>query len=214
MPLQTGFQTLRTPLTDSILNLSRFCKRAIALAMDAVLCLVSVAVAYYLRVGEWVYPERLQWLSYAGALALAIPMFVNFGLYRAIFRYAGWGALMAVVRACAAYGAIYGAVFTAIGVAGVPRTIGLIQPILLFLAVGASRALARYWLSGGYLVLMRLGTQRRVLIYGAGSAGRQLAAGLATSDEVEVVAFVDDDETLHGSVLNGKMIYSPDGLEI
>jgi FlaA1/EpsC-like NDP-sugar epimerase len=204
---------LSNKLTDSILNLSRFSKRAIALAIDAVLCLVSVAVAYYLRVGEWVYPEGLQWLSYAGALALAIPMFVNFGLYRAIFRYAGWGALMAVVRACVVYGVIYSAVFTAISVAGVPRTIGLIQPILLFLAVGASRALARYWLSGGYLAMMRLGTQRRVLIYGAGSAGRQLAAGLATSDEVEVVAFVDDDATLHGSVLNGKMIYAPDGLE-
>jgi FlaA1/EpsC-like NDP-sugar epimerase len=204
---------LPNKLTVSILSLSRTSKRAIALAMDIVLCLASVSIAYYLRVGQWVLPEGLQWLSYAGALALAIPMFVNFGLYRAIFRYAGWGALMAVVRACAVYGAIYGAVFTAIGVAGVPRTIGLIQPILLFLAVGASRALARYWLSGGYLVLMRLGTQRRVLIYGAGSAGRQLAAGLATSDEMDVVAFVDDDVTLQGSVLNGKMIYASDGLD-
>ena len=211
--LQTGIHALPTQLTDSILNLSRISKRAIALAMDVVLCLMSVAVAYYLRLGQWIYPEGSQWLSYTGALILAIPMFVNFGLYRAIFRYAGWGALMAVVRACAAYGIVYAAFFTAIGVSGVPRTIGIIQPILLFLAVGASRALTRYWLSGGYLALMRLGTQRRVLIYGAGSAGRQLAAGLATSDEMEVVAFVDDDVTLQGSVLNGKMIYAPDGLD-
>jgi FlaA1/EpsC-like NDP-sugar epimerase len=200
-------------ITDSILNLPRLSKRAIALAMDSILCMLTVAVAYYLRVGEWVYPKGLQWLSYGGALILAVPVFVNFGLYRAIFRYAGWGALMAVVRACLVYSVVYGTFFTAIGVTGVPRTIGIIQPILLFLAIGASRAVTRYWLGGGYLALMRLGSHRRVLIYGAGSAGRQLAAGLATSDEMEVVGFVDDDATLQGSVLNGKMIYAPDGLE-
>jgi hypothetical protein len=54
---------------------------------------------------------------------------------------------------------------------GVPRTIGIIQPLLLFLAIGASCAVTRYWLGGGYHALMRIGAQRRVLIYGAESAG-------------------------------------------
>ena len=200
-------------LTESIFNLNRFSKRIIALAVDVLLCVATVAIAYFLRLDEWVYPVGTQWLSYAGALLLSILLFINFGLYRAIFRYAGWGALMAVVRACAVYGMIYSAVFAAIGVAGVPRTIGVIQPLLLFLAIGASRAFARYWLGGGYLALIRIGAPRRVLIYGAGSAGRQLAAGLSTSDEMHVVGFVDDDPTLHGSVLNGKMIYAPEGID-
>jgi FlaA1/EpsC-like NDP-sugar epimerase len=200
-------------LTDSILNLDRVSKRAIALVADSALCVATVAAAYFLRLDHWVYPVGTQWLSYAGALILSIPLFTSFGLYRAIFRYAGWGALMAVVRACAVYGIIYSAVFSVVGVVGVPRTIGIIQPLLLFLAIGASRAVTRYWLGGGYHALMRIGAQRRVLIYGAGSAGRQLAAGLATSDEMQIVGFVDDDPTLQGSVLNGKRIYSPEGLD-
>lgn len=184
------------------------------MAVDALLCLLTVAAAYYLRLGVWVIPSGTQWFSYACALILSIPLFIAGGLYRAIFRYAGWGALVAVARACAIYGFIYAFIFTAAGVASVPRTVGLIQPLLLFLIIGTSRALTRYWLGGGYRMLNRLNARRRVLIYGAGSSGRQLAAGLASSDDMLVVGFVDDDRKLHGSVLNGKMIYPPDELDM
>lgn len=200
-------------LAEKILDLSRWQKRVVAMSVDALLCLITVAVAYYLRLGDWVFPTGLQWLSYIVALLISIPLFISNGLYRAIFRYAGWGALGAVVRATVIYGFLYAMIFTVAGVVSVPRTIGLIQPLLLFLVIGTSRALARYWLGGGYRALTLLHTRRRVLIYGAGSSGRQLAAGLAGSDDMLVIGFVDDDKTLHGSVLNGKMIYPPNGLD-
>jgi FlaA1/EpsC-like NDP-sugar epimerase len=202
---------MQNRIIDNILNMPRIKKRAIALSVDTLICLVTVAIAYWIRLGEWVIPHGTQWISYAAAL-LAIPLFITSGLYRAIFRYAGWGALMGVVRACALFGIVYCIVFAAIGVPGIPRTIGVLQPLLLFLAIGFSRAVARYWLGGGYQQLLRLGKRRRVLIYGAGSAGRQLAAALANSDEMQVVAFIDDDPTLQGSVLNGKQIYGPEDL--
>ena len=161
---------------------------------------------------SWSVPVGLQWYPYFAAILLAIPLFVSFGLYRAIFRYAGWGALAAVFRSCAIYGLIYSLVFTTMGIPGVPRTIGLIQPIFLFVMIGASRAMARYWLGGGHQAILRIGERRRVLIYGAGSAGRQLAAALASSDEMLLVGFIDDDKTLQGSTLNGKTIHGSSGL--
>jgi FlaA1/EpsC-like NDP-sugar epimerase len=197
---------------DHILRIPRVQKRAIALLADAILCVATVTIAFYLRVGFWVVPRDIQWMSYAAALAFALPLFITFGLYRAIFRYAGWGALVAVVQACGVYGLVYATLFAAIGFNNIPRTIGIIQPILLFLAIGASRAIARYWLGGGYRQLRQLTQRKRVLIYGAGSAGRQLAAGISNSDDMLIAGFVDDDPTLQGSVLNGKMIYSPNNL--
>jgi FlaA1/EpsC-like NDP-sugar epimerase len=194
--------------TTYLLGLPRFNKRLIAVVVDISICVATVAFAYYLRLDGWVYPTRLQWLSYVGSVILAIPLFITFGLYRAVFRYAGSGALMTIVRACTVYTVIYSAVFTAVGVLEVPRTTGIIQPLLLFVAIAGSRAVARYWLSGDYIRIMKLGSRRRALVYGAGMAGRQLAAALGNSEDIEIVAFIDDDRTLQSGVLNGKSIYS------
>lgn len=203
---------MMTKLSDNILDMPRFAKRIIALTVDAALCLITVAFAFWIRLDEWSVPQGPQWLAYLASIVFALPLFVSFGLYRAIFRYVGWGALMTVVRACTIYGLAYSFTFTLIGVASVPRTIGALQPILLFVFVGASRAATRYWLGGAYQSLLRLGQRRRVLIYGAGAAGRQLAAAVSNSEEMNVVAYVDDDKVIQGSVLNGRTIYPSDDL--
>lgn len=199
-------------VSTKVLELPRASKRAVAMVIDLLLCVVTVAFSYALRLDYWAPPVGTQWLSYLAAIVFAIPLFVSFGFYRAIFRFVGWGALVTVVRACFVYGAIYSLLFTVVGVVGVPRTVGVLQPILLFIAVGASRAIARAWLGGGYRAILAMNERRRVFIYGAGSAGRQLAAGLSNSHEMYVVGFVDDDPVLHGQVLNGKTIYPPTNL--
>ena len=200
----------------SLLALPRTLKRFLALGMDASLCVLTVWLAYYLRLGEWVrLSDDQEWMplwAILGSLALALPIFVTSGLYRAIFRYAGWQALMAVSKAILVYALMYAAIFTAIGVPGVPRTVGLIQPILLLLAVGASRAFARYWLGDMYQGIVRSMNLPKVMIYGAGSAGRQLAAALANSHEMRVAGYLDDDPRLQGSVMNGLTIYAPNDL--
>jgi FlaA1/EpsC-like NDP-sugar epimerase len=205
---------MKTNFPATVLGLPRNSKRAFVLSLDIAICLATVALAFLIRLDTIPAPVGTLWLAYLGSVVFAIPLFISFGLYRAIFRYVGWGALMSVVRALAVYGAIYSFVFTLVGVVHVPRSIGVLQPILLLLFVGASRAIARYSLGGGYQTLLKLGERRRVLIYGAGSAGRQLAAALSSSDQMQVIGFVDDNKTLQGSVLNGKVIYGSDGLAL
>ena len=197
---------------DRLIALPRPAKRALAMSVDILLCIATVALAYRLRLDDWIFPAGNQWLSYAVAILLALPIFVRFGLYRAIFRYVGWHALSTIAWACLIYGFGYALIFTALGFPLVPRTTGILQPIFLFLAIGASRAFARMWLGAGYLAVVGGQNRRRVLIYGAGSAGRQLAAGLSNSSEMSVVGFLDDDKSMWGSDLNGKTIYPPEEL--
>ena len=198
------------------LALPRVAKRLVAMSVDVSLCVLTVWLAFYLRLGEWVpMMGHAQWQPMNAALlsvALALPIFITQGFYRAIFRYSGWPALMTVTKAMLMYGVVFFTAITAFGLSGVPRTLGLIQPMLLLLAVGLSRALARYWLGGAYQNRLRLATLPKVLVYGAGDAGRQLVRAMTNSQQMRVVGFLDDDDRLHGHVLNGQPIYAPQDL--
>ena len=205
-------------MAPPVLALPRPAKRMLAMTVDASLCVLSVWLAYYLRLGEFIsFSGHPQWsvgASWAAATALgvALPIFVATGLYRAIFRHSGWPALAAVARAIGIYGLVYASVFTAYGVVGVPRTVGIIQPILLLLLVGTSRALVHFWLGDQYQSILRKAARPKVLIYGAGQTGRQLAAAMANSHDMQVVGFMDDDARLQGHVINGQPVYNPNDL--
>ena len=191
----------------------RMVKRLVVLGMDAGLCVFTVWIAFYLRLGEF-FPlsGTALWtpaIAVFASLCFCIPVFIVSGLYRAIFRYNGLPALMAVAKAMFIYGLMFASVFTVIGVQGVPRTIGLIQPVLLLFFVGASRMFARFWLGGLYLDILKKTKLPQVLIYGAGTAGRQLALAMANSHDMRVIGFLDDDARLHGSLLNELPIYNP-----
>jgi FlaA1/EpsC-like NDP-sugar epimerase len=199
-------------LAAPALALPRSVKRGMVLALDAALCVLTVWLAFYLRSGEWVSLAGPAIVAVVASVVLALPVFITSGLYRAIFRYSGLPAMVAVARAMVLYGIAFAAIFTFWGVEGVPRTVGLIQPMLLLLLVGASRAAARVWLGGLYHQQLRKAALPQALIYGAGSAGRQLASAMANSPEIRVVGFLDDDDRLHGHVLNGLPIHNPGDL--
>ena len=191
------------------LALPRAVKRILALWVDTISCALAVWIAYYLRLGELNFEWSVLIIPTLISIGLAIPIFVTAGLYRAIFRYSGLPAMVTMAWAMLIYGVSYTVVFTIYGVKDVPRTIGLLQPMLLALIAGSTRVTVRVWLGGLYQRQLSKLSGTRVLIYGAGSAGRQLALAIAQSQDLMAVGFVDDDDKLQGQILNGLEIFSP-----
>lgn len=205
-----GRQMSIVSLGHRVLQLPRSAKRLLALLTDSLLCLLAVWLAFGLRLDDWSPLGGVEWIPVVVSLVIAIPLFAVTGFYRAIFRYAGWTAIMTVAKVMLLYGFLFAMVFAVVRVEGVPRTIGILQPMLLFFLVGGIRLGIRYWLGGLYHRAIQRERLPRVLIFGAGSAGRQLAAALANSREMLAVGFIDDDATLIGNTINGIPVYGAD----
>ena len=200
--------TLLTPL----LSWSRRAKQAFALLADVLAALVAVWLAFYLRIEQVGMPVQQQLNAYAAAL-LFVPVFIRLGLYRAVFRYAGMRALAATAMAVGIYGSVLFAVLLIARWEGVPRSLGLIQPLVFLLLAGGWRVLARY----GLLQMAGAGQEKakgQLLIYGAGEAGVQTAFAMSVMREFVVRGFVDDDGQKIGRSINGLPIIAPDALEV
>ena len=196
-------------LTAKALALPRGVKRGLAVFLDTLLCVLATWLALSLRLEEWVLPIWEYLVPALVAVGVAIPLFMSWGLYRAIFRYSGGRALRVLAKAVGCYAIVYAAIFSIVGINGVPRSIGLMQPMVLFLVIGGSRWLVRNWLgehlSGSTAEKARDG----VVIYGAGDAGRQLAASLVHSNEFKFLTFVDDNSGFWGGTIDGRSVSAP-----
>lgn len=197
-------------IVDPLLALPRSVKRLVVVALDLVLALVSTWFAFYLRIEQTGLPQLQQAYAYLLAPALAVPLFVRFGLYRAIFRYTGMAALATIAKAVGVYMALFFVALLLFKWDGVPRSVGLIQPMLFLLLVGGSRAVARFWLAGWSSKTRH--TAGRLLIYGAGEAGVQTASALSVARQFVLLGYIDDDETKAGGSINGVGIMGPDGV--
>ncbi len=201
-------------LVAPLLAMPRVAKRALALLVDSSFCVLTIWLAYCFRLNEWTVLTGVQWLPVFVSLCMALPIFIVMGMYRAIFRYANLAAFITVLKAIAIYGFAFMTIFTALSVPGVPRTVGILQPFLLLIGIGLSRLGIRYWLGDAYQRILHQNMLAKVLIYGAGKAGRQLAAALTNSAELKVVGYLDDDPRLKGGVMGGLPIYDPSDLPV
>ncbi len=192
-----------------LIQLPRPTKKLIVLFLDVCVAVFVTWLAFCLRFDEFVgLSQPLLW-AMAASILIGLPIFVVQGLYRAIYRYTGWFATVALIRALSIYAAIYILVFTIIRVEDVPRSVGLIQPILLFIFVGVSRLLAKALLNRQIVGEQGADSRAVALIYGAGAAGRQLASGLRQTAGIKPVAFVDDDSNYWKSTINGLRVHAP-----
>jgi FlaA1/EpsC-like NDP-sugar epimerase len=201
---------LSTKTAAPLLALPRSIKRLMVIAVDIALALVSVWVAFYLRLDQASLPQLQQRYVYLLSPLLAIPIFIRFGLYRAIFRYTGMAALATTAKAVSLYAVLFFSALLFFKWEGVPRSAGLIQPILFLLVVGTSRAVARFWLAGWSAKAKH--TEGRLLIYGAGDAGVQTASALGVGSQFVMLGFIDDDARKVGRSINGVNIMSSDAV--
>lgn len=190
----------------------RWAKKTLVLSLDVILCFITTWLAFCLRFEKFYFIDASTVLASSAGVLISMPIFIKMGLYRSIFRFSSWFATVSLIRALLLYSLIYAMIFLVFGVSGVPRSIGLIQPLLLFVGVGSTRFIAK-WLLNVWIIKSTPSKSRAVgLIYGAGSSGRQLASGLRQGTEMKPVCFVDDDQRLWKSSVNGLPVYAPDDI--
>lgn len=188
-------------------------KRVISLSVDVFAVCFALWLAFSLRLSTLFIPPSHQWWLFPAAVLLALPVFIKFGLYRAVIRYIGMDAIWAIIRAVLLFTLLFMALVLFAGpLAGVvPRTVFGINAILLLILTGGTRLLAR-WVFTRSSDIKRLNLRSRrhippVIIYGAGHAGAQLAAMLKMSNQLNPVAFIDDAPSLHKQVINGIVVH-------
>ena len=191
-----------------LINAPRALKRAVVVIMDSLLCVAATVVAIYLRVGYLPAPTRALVFATLLSAALCLSVFWLGRAYRILFRYVSASTVRLLARNVLVYAIPYAGVFTYYGIAGVPRTLGLLQPAILLLTILAGRALLAQAIAMAGMEKI-YGRRPIVLIYGSGSAGRHLLSALRQSQEMLVAGFVDDDITLSGQILDGLKVYRP-----
>jgi FlaA1/EpsC-like NDP-sugar epimerase len=189
---------------------SRRGKQAILVGTDISLFIAAVWLSYTLRLSEFHSPSYQQFLLMLFAPAIGVPVLYLFGLYRTVTRYLGdyaiWTGIKAVTLTAFLWGMV-AIIFRTEGSTTVPRSVLVLFWLLSIALVAGVRYLAR-WLLITY-TQTRL-KRRSILIYGAGVAGRQIAATLSESSDRNTIFQVDEDRGLWGTIIDGQKIHSPD----
>ena len=198
----------------ALINLSRRNKRTLMVLFDACTVIASIFLAFSLRLGYFYYPtgnNQLLLLMIASPI-LALPIFYAFGFYREMIRYVGFKALWQINQATTLYAVLWALISFMAAIDGIPRTVILINWSIVLISVGGSRFFARWVLSQENMT-NSLSQKRNVLIYGAGSAGRELCTALYQSSEYNPVAFVDNSVELYRQSINGLEVFNEDDIE-
>lgn len=188
---------------NDIWRLSRPKKRLLSVVVDTVFIVLSFYLAFWVRLGDFIsLLDDSYVFILAGTIIVTLYTFTRLGLYRAILRYLTFHAIAVVSVGTLISAGTFGLLSFYFN-AFVPRTVPVIYGSFLCLLCGGARLLVRGLLSG---VLQR--GRKKVLIYGAGSAGRQLALAMRSSGSHKVEAFVDEDQSLRRSVIAGITVES------
>lgn len=205
------WRDLRAKILAFVVDRSRVQRQIAAVAIDGLLCVVAVWIAFSLRLGVWELASP-PILSFAAvALLVWYPIAWKTGVYRSLIRFSGARTIGDLAIACALLSLPLFVVCFIFRLPDVPRTLSILHPIIFLLLLGASRIAIRFVLLDLFKVVSV--NARRVVVYGAGRAGQQLALSLRHESQVHLVGFIDDDLRLDGQRLDGVPVFGANRLQ-
>ncbi len=207
-----------------LVGLPRRKKRLLQVFGDVVIVWAALWLAFVVRLGidDLINPLRGHLWLFLAAPVVAIPLFIRFGMYRAVMRYFGNDALIAIIKAVSLSSLIMGVVvyWYSNHQNVVPRSIVFNYWWLSLIMVGGLRlAMRQYFLGDWFYASLHVpfashdDSLPRVAVYGAGSAGNQLVAALRMGRLMRPVAFIDDDLSISDRVISGLHVYKPKNIQ-
>ena len=211
-------------LRNWLLGLSRRNKRLLQVAADVLLVWLSLWLAFAIRLGldKPINPFAGHAWLFISAPLIAIPIFIKFGMYRAVMRYFGRDALIAIFKAVTLSALVLALVvyWRSEPPAVVPRSLVFIYWWLSLVMIGGLRLAMRQYFTGDWYMasrqvpfINRVDHLPRVAIYGAGAAGNQLVAALRMGRDMRPVAFIDDDGGIANRVIAGLKVFKPKNIQ-
>jgi FlaA1/EpsC-like NDP-sugar epimerase len=214
------FEDFMDKIRGYLVGLPRRRKRLIQVTTDIVLVWASLWLAFIVRLGldDMYNPFKVHFWLFACAPIIAIPLFIRFGMYRAVMRYFGNDALIAIIKAVSLSSLILALVvyWYSNHEAVVPRSIVFNYWWLSLVIIGGLRLCMRQYFMGDWFTAAqhvpftnRDNGLTKVAIYGAGVAGNQLVAALRMGRVMRPVAFIDDDASIADRSIAGLQVYKP-----
>jgi FlaA1/EpsC-like NDP-sugar epimerase len=194
------------------IHLNRINKKVIMIAIDSALVMIILLTSFSLRFSYFYWPEsEMNWVIFGSPL-IAIPVFFTFKMYHSVIRYIGTKALNSIFQAVTLYSVLWGLVDEMFSLQVIPRSVIFINWMLCLILITGSRVIARWVFSdlGG----TNLNQRNNIIIYGAGRAGIELSRSLNSTGDYSHIAYLDDNEKLSDSLINGVYVFDPSQVEL
>ncbi|RPI46278.1 MAG: polysaccharide biosynthesis protein [Betaproteobacteria bacterium] len=179
-------------------------RTVLAFSHDVIAAVVAWLLAFWLRFNlDIPSPYLASLLKTLGpVVVLQSVVFWYFGLYRGIWRYASLPDLQRILMSLAAIGVAVPAMLFVLRIPDVPRSVLILDPLLLLLIMGGSRIAYRLW-KERRLRGFDNSDVKPVLILGGGDAASALLRELARGSEWKVVGILDDNRFKHRRQVHG-----------
>ena len=185
-------------LKRKILGIKREYKVLVLILNDLTFLLVALALSYYLLSDVSNVETKLSYYSFSVCIS-GILVFYLSGIYRIVLRFINLSSIVQVFKAVSVYSLI-SSIYLILIIPEKPFQLALLNWFISVLSILFSRLFFSYLLSD-------ILSSSKVLIYGAGSAGIQLANALKYSRELKPVAFIDEEKDLQGTLVAGLKVH-------